>query len=146
MKAKKKIFKARNGSPFSVKDAQKIGEELESIKQKENLTPISVLKRAKDKKSILNQYFDWEDTIAAEKWRIQQARNIVNHVIEITVIRGEEIEQRAYFNVIASNDESIYTSLAEVIKTPSYRKQLLDEMKTILENLLRLMKLFSSLE
>ncbi len=142
----KKKFKARNGATFSVKDAQRIGEELELIKSREVLNPENVVKRAKDKKSILNKYFEWDNTEAAEKWRLQQARDIVNHVVEVIVIRGEQIEERAFFNVIAKNDDRIYVSFAEAVKIPSYRKQLLNEMQTKLENLLRLTKLFSSME
>ena len=142
----KKKFKARNGATFSVKDAQKIGEELELIKSKSVLNPTNVVARAKNKKSILNKYFEWDNTEAAEKWRLQKARDIVNHVVEVTVIRGEQVEERAFFNVIAKNDEKVYVSFAEAVKTPSYRIQLLNEMQNRLENLLRLIKLFSSME
>lgn len=145
MKSKKK-FKAREGSPFSVKDAQKIGEELELIKSKESLNPKNVLKRAKSKKSILHKYFEWDDSVASEKWRIQQARGIVNHVIEVVVVRGEEVEERAFFSVVVKKDESAYVTLSEAITIPSYKQQLLGEMETTLENLLRLIKLFSSMK
>ena len=91
MKIKK--FKARVGSPFKQKDAQEIGEELEKIKTKENLTPISVVERAKNKKSILHKLFEWDDSEAAEQYRLQQARNIVNHVVEVIVIRGNLEEE-----------------------------------------------------
>lgn len=141
----KKKFKARVGAPFSVKDAQKIGEELEQIKSQGVLNPSNVLKRAKNKKSILHQYFDWDNNEAGEKWRLHQARNIVNHVVEVVVIRGEQIEQRAFFNVVTKNDENVYVSLTEAISTPSYKKQLLREMEATLENLLRLIRLFSSI-
>jgi hypothetical protein len=144
MKTRK--FKARVGAPFSVHHAQKIGEELEQIKAKSTLTPENVVERAKDKKSILHQYFDWDNTEAAEKWRLSQARNITNHIMEIIVVRGEEIEEKAYFNVTAKNDENIYVSLSEAITTPSYKRQLLKEMESTLENLLRIIKLFSSME
>ena len=140
-----KKFKARTGAPFSVKDAQKIGEELELIKSKTDLNPENVVERAKNPKSVLHNYFEWDDTKGAEQYRIQQARNIVNHVVEVIVIRGENIEQRAFFNV-DKQGANVYVTLTEAIKTPSYRKQLLSEMETIMENLLRLIKLFSSME
>ncbi len=142
----KKKFKSRNGSPFLKKDTQKVGEELESIKSKENLTPFNIVERARNKKSILNKYFEWDDSEAAEKYRLQQARNIVNHVIEIVVIKGNRVEEKAYFNVITKNKESTYVSLTEVIKTPEYKKQLLREMETTMENLIKIIKLFSSME
>jgi len=142
MKVKK--FKARNGSPFKQKDAQEVGEELEKIKAKENLTPVSVVERAKNKKSILHKLFEWDDSEAAEQFRLQQARSIVSHVVEVVVIRGNEIEEKAYFNVVAKDEGNVYVSLTEAIKVPSYKKQLLKDMETTMENLLRLIKLFSS--
>ena len=144
MKAKK--FKARAGCPFSIKDVQKIGEELEDIKSRGNLTPNRIVDRAKNNKSILHQYFEWDDTEAAEKYRLQQARQITNHIIEVIVIRGEKVEERAYFSVTAKNDEVSYVSLSEAITNPSYKKQLLKDMEGTLENLLRIIKLFSSME
>jgi len=144
MKTKK--FKARVGAPFSVKDAQKVGEELEKIKAKGNLNPNNILESAKSKKSILHQYFDWDDTEAAEKWRISQARNITNHIIEVVVIKGKEHTHKAYFSVSVKNEEANYVSLTEAITIPNYRNQLLKEMETTLENLLKLIKLFSSMK
>ena len=144
MKVKK--FKARTGSPFKQKDAQKVGEELEKIKSKENLTPVSVVERAKNKKSILHKLFEWDDSEAAEQYRLQQARKIVSHVVEVVVIRGNEVEEKAYFNVVAKDEGNVYVSLTEAIKVPSYKRQLLKEMETHMENLLRLIKLFSSMQ
>ena len=134
----KKKFKSRAGAPFSVKDVQKIGEELEQIKSKSILNPNNIVERARNTKSVLHQYFDWDDTEAAEKWRLQQARNITNHILEVVIIKGNKIEQKAYFNVIAKNNKNAYVSLAEAITIPSYKKQLLKEMEVTLENLLKL--------
>jgi len=75
---------------------------------------------------------------------LQQARSIVSHVVEVVVIRGNEIEEKAYFNVVAKDEGNVYVSLTEAIKVPSYKKQLLKDMETTMENLLRLIKLFSS--
>ena len=142
----KKKFKAGKGSPFKKKDAQKIGEELEDIKSKENLTPVSVVKRAKNKKSVLHKLFEWDDSEAAKQYRLRQASQIVSHVIEVVVIQGEQVEEKGYFNVVAKGGENVYVSLTEAIKVPSYKKQLLKDMETHMENLLRLIKLFSSME
>lgn len=144
MKTKKK-FKARTGSPFSNKDAQKIGEELESIKSKGVLTTLSIVKRARNPKSVLYDYFEWSNTIAAEKFRLQQARNIVNHIIEVTVIEGNPVEERAYFSVVSEDKKNVYVSLTEAITVTSYKKQLFKEMESTLQNLLRLIRLFSSI-
>ncbi len=55
-------------------------------------------------------------------------------------------EVKAFFPVFTEENENIYVSVSEAISTPSYRKQLLKDMEATLENLLRLIKLFSSME
>jgi len=141
-----KKYKARKGAPFLKKDAQKVGEELAKVGKISNLTPEAVVETAKDKKSILNKYFDWNDDEAGEKWRLQQARNIVSHVVEIVIIRGKEEETKSFVAVVTQENERVYVTHAEAIKNPSYRKQLLGQMETTLQNLLNLIKIFSSLE
>lgn len=46
------------------------------------LNPKVVVKAAANSTSPLHDYFDWDDTIAAQRWRIVQARNLINVVVE----------------------------------------------------------------
>ena len=55
-------------------DAAKVYKEIGT----DNVTPESVLEKAKDKKSELHKCFDWDDKSAANKYRLQQARQIIN--------------------------------------------------------------------
>lgn len=55
-------------------DAQKVAEEIYSIG--EEATPQQILDKARDKKTELNKCFEWDDSKAAEKWRLQTARQI----------------------------------------------------------------------
>jgi len=138
-----KIFKARVGAPFKKEDAQKIGEEIESIKITEgSLTPELVVKYAKKKTNFLNQYFEWDDTEASKKWRLQQARNIVNHIVEVVIIKNEENDVKAYYSVITEEGNNEYVSRYEAITIKSYREQLIDEMETTLENLIKMLRMF----
>lgn len=142
----KKKFEAREGAPFPAKDAQLIGEELDYIKKVEHtLTPEIVVERARNEKSVLNKYFEWDNSSAGEKWRLQQARMITNHIIEVVVVRGEEVKVRGFVNVIGKSGGNIYVSHAEAIENKDYRKQLISQMQATLENLLKLIKIFSSL-
>lgn len=55
------------------------------------LTPDDVLKDARSKSSPLHGWFDWDDSSAAHKHRLYQARRLIN-VIEITPVRTERVE------------------------------------------------------
>ena len=54
--------------------AQKVAEEIASIG--ESATPQQIVDRARDENSELHKCFEWDDSIAAENWRKQQARII----------------------------------------------------------------------
>ena len=58
-------------------DAQKVANEI----GKEKITPYEVLEKAKDENSELHKCFEWNDSIAAEKYRLQQAGNILRMLV-----------------------------------------------------------------
>ena len=55
-------------------DANKCYSEIISL---ENITPSSLLERARDKESELHKCFEWDNDVAAERYRITQAGNII---------------------------------------------------------------------
>lgn len=58
-------------------DAQKVAEEIGT----EKITPEEVLEKARDKNSELNKCFEWNDSVAAEKYRLQQAGNVIRMLV-----------------------------------------------------------------
>lgn len=138
-----KIFKARTGSPFKKEEAQIIGETLDGIR-KENggsLKNEVIVKEAKNKKNPLHEHFEWDDNVCGEKYRIQQARNITNHIVEEVIVDGTPIEQRSFLSVV-EQEECVYVSREDAITNVDYKKQILDQMITTLENLTVNMKIF----
>lgn len=64
-------------SNFHKADAQKCFEEMGSA----DITPEKVLEIAKDENTELHKCFEWDDNKAAEKYRLQQARSIIQFLI-----------------------------------------------------------------
>jgi len=64
-----------------------IVKELTRIEDSEGrLTPDAVVKAAQSPKSPLHRFFEWDNTEAARKYRIEQARELIREVrIEMTV-------------------------------------------------------------
>ena len=60
-------------------DAQKVAEEILSIG--ESATPEQIVEKAKDESTEIHKCFTWDDTVAAEKWRLHEARQIVCHLV-----------------------------------------------------------------
>jgi len=140
-----KKYKARNGAPFKQEDAQKIGEIIAKIETKHGkCKPEHLVKEAKTNKT-LKKLFIWNKDKALIQCQLQQAREIINHVVEVVVVSGTETEQRSFVSV-TSEEESVYVSRDVAIETPDYRKQLMDRMITTLENLTITLKSFKQFD
>lgn len=62
-------------------DANKVALELEALG--EEVTPEAIVIRAQDDSSELHKCFTWDDTEAAQKWRIQEARHIMCELVYV---------------------------------------------------------------
>lgn len=59
-------------------DAEKCYSEIETL---QNRTPQNVLDLARNENSELHKCFEWDDSKAAESYRLQQARNVIQHLV-----------------------------------------------------------------
>ena len=64
--------------PFKA-DAQKVADEILEIGQE--VKPEQIVEKARDEGTELHKCFEWDDTKAAEKYRVYQARQIVCHLV-----------------------------------------------------------------
>ena len=64
---------------FHGADAQKVAEEITSIG--ESPTPQDIVNAARNPDTELHKCFEWDDAIAAERYRIVQARYVVHHLV-----------------------------------------------------------------
>ena len=141
--AKKKYIPS-GSAPFGKKDAQVVGEHLETLMKKlgGELTTDAILEDAKKKRSILHKYFDWDDTTAAHQYRLQQARHIISGVVEVTVIDNENQNVRSFYNVSKSKGRNVYVTLQTAIKEPDYLEQLVNDAKDSMKQLQNTLSLF----
>ena len=119
------IYQWREGARFSV-DAQKAGNELERIRTKHNgrLEPDWVVHAAKSDKNPLHGLFEWNDTVAAQNYRVSQARHVIRS-IEVVIEEAERPKPvRAFVSVVRDRDQS-YTSVSHAMSDPELRKQVL---------------------
>ncbi len=144
----KKKYEAREGAPFKKREAQIYGERLEYIaaKNKGKVTSIAIVSDAKSGSSPFHNYFEWDDRKASDQYRLHQARVLINHIVEVVVIKGIPSKQRSFFNVSNGGGKKVYVTLRTAVTNKSYRLQLLNQLINILENGTELMKLFRSYE
>lgn len=95
-------------------DANDVGAELEYIQEKQELTPENVVEYAKDTNTTLNKLFEWNDEIAGKKWRIQQARKILNNItVEIVGKDEQKRPIRAFVKTTTKKEE--YRNIESVV-------------------------------
>ena len=67
------------------------------------ITPEVIVREASDKSSPLHSYFEWDDEKAGHRWRVQQARILLNN-IQVKVVSDGEERQISVFEVTSSSE------------------------------------------
>jgi len=97
------------------------------------LEPAGVVKEARSEKSPLHSWFDWDETEAAHKWRLHQARNLLRVMVTYSFSGKRKIVTRVYVSLTTDRGEGGYRTTVSVMSDPELRAQLLadalDEMK-----------------
>lgn len=115
----------KNGLNIKLSDVQKVGNELQRLIDKNGgqIKPLFVVESARKRSSPLHKYFDWNDTVAAGRWRVHQARSLISWV-QIELIKGKS--SRAFVNIDdVSTGQQVYLSLERALSDSVLRKQLL---------------------
>ncbi len=105
-------------------DAQKCYEEIMEIcEDLESATPQAVLERARDESSELHKCFTWDDSIAAEKWRVNEARLVTRQlVIKEVEVPKDRPEIRLFYK---TDNESGYKPTEIIVRKEDEYKKLL---------------------
>ena len=94
----------------------------------DEVKPEQVVAKAKDKDSELHKCFDWNDTSAAEKYRLFQAKQVINHLIVIKRDVEEPEKEPVQFRVMLKNKKSYDSGYKQTIvmvrDEDEYRKML----------------------
>ena len=108
-------------------DAQAVGERLAALEARGRLTPESVLRDAKCPDSVLHPQFEWDDSKAANEYRLWQARQIIR--VSVTVIPNAEKEYHAYVSLKDDRKQEGggYRSTVSVLKHSVRRDAMLRE-------------------
>lgn len=101
-------------------DAQKVADEIASIG--EEATPQQIVDKARSKDTELHKCFEWDNKMAAEKYRLHQARLVTNHLVFVTQEHKENYEVRVFQKV---NPERGYIQTKVIFKNEDMHEQLL---------------------
>lgn len=114
-------------------DAQLVGEELERLEVEGEVTPKMVLDFAEQNpESEMHKCFEWDDSEAAKKYRMQQAQQVLCSIsFKFKTSEEEPVQkQRIYLN-IKNTSEGIkkFKNIKEVLKNDDEYQQLVDRAK-----------------
>lgn len=126
-----KTFDWKPGSRIAL-DPNIAGAALEEIERKHGkVTPEIVLNEASANDHPLHGSFEWDDSAAARKWRLEQARYLVR-MITVTIEQFDRpTPVRAYVSVTQSNepDQRVYVGIESAMHDVEMREQVLSRAK-----------------
>ena len=125
----------RPGSRVSL-DADLAGRELERIRKANagQLTSEAVLERARSANCALHAHFEWDDSAAAEQYRLSQAGDLIRAItIDVTHSNIEPVKTIRAFVSVEREGRRSYTSTVVALSDQELRKQVIEKAWADLE-------------
>lgn len=109
-----------------------------------SLTPQNILDASRPKNALFHTLFQWDDNVAAEQYRLHQARVILNN-IEVTVVSDGQPKQISVYEVIKQPSSSqVYKNINSMtVSDIDFIKQKTIKELNILKDKLSVYKEFS---
>ena len=110
----------------------RIAEELAALAHRGRLVPKRVVDWArKNKRSVLHSCFEWDNTRAAEQYRLWQAQHLI---VSVEVVYEDGKKRQVYVSPLASRGKG-YRSLVDVLSAKESREQFLNQALDELERI-----------
>lgn len=106
-------------------DANKVFSEIGDY----GITPKQLLDKARDENSELHKCFEWDDSVAAEKYRLQQAQTVLRMIVVDT--QKKDVEPVRAFSL--SSEKSVYKPTRMILENVDEYQLLLKRARTELE-------------
>ena len=141
------VFQWKQGARIKA-DAQQAGILCSKLETEGRLTAKALLDESRAEGSPLHDEFEWNDGIAAEKYRENQARHIINCLV---TVHESASPTRSCFNIECKTAE--YRSVTAIMQNSESRDQLLslalrelDAFKQKFSSLSELAAVFAAIE
>lgn len=116
-------------------DATKVASELESLGSEYTLS--DVVEKARDSHSEMHSCFEWDDTVAGQKYRECQAGQMIRQLVIVRDNKNEQEKTNIRVFVSTGKRDNTYTSTKLIVK-----KQ--DEYEALLERALSELRAFKA--
>jgi len=110
-----------------------------------SLTAAAVVDAAKPKTSALHNHFEWKNTVAAEKYREEQARQLIRRVHIVNSKTDDDgttriVKVRA---LIHSAQRDAYVPMATVVLDPKLREEFIERLNVNLRGVAKQLREFN---
>lgn len=119
-------------------DAQRVADEIGNDK----ITPQKMVEKARNEQSELHKCFEWNDTVAAEKYRLQQAKI----VLSMLVFKPKTEEEQPVRIFSLTTEKSVYQPTKQFLVQADEYQDLLKRALAELETFKRKYSTLSELE
>ena len=122
--------------------AQEVGEYLEQLEARDGcVTALSLLNESRAEDAPLHKCFEWDDSKAAEKYRLHQARAIIANIT--IAVPDSEVKPRGFVAVTKYRSPGRFVSVSRAMTTPDMRAQVL---RNAISELLNFRRKYSELQ
>lgn len=107
-------------------DVQAAGEQFEMLERTVGLTAENVLEANRAEETPLHDEFEWQDDVAAEKYRLHQAGNLIRFICIASETEQQSIPIRAFLKTEAAQP---YKSLNVIMQSADDYAAMLDRAR-----------------
>jgi len=105
--------------------ANVFGQEFLKLEKRKKTTPQDVVDIARPKKAPLHDAFEWDDSVAGEAWRRDQAGSMIRALVVVHVEKGETRKIRAIVSISNNITGRQYMSIGKVLKSEDLTKAMI---------------------
>lgn len=121
-------WKAGAQFPVKAEAAASTIRKLQASFGRDSISARELLDASRDENAPLHSCFEWDDSVAAEKYRLWQARHIINS-IEVTIVADTDkaVTTRLFLNVkqVAPKVQGEFVGVDVVLGNKDYRARVL---------------------
>lgn len=115
--------------------AQVVGEHVEALEKRDgDVTRESFLESARDEGSVVHNLFEWNDSIAGERWRLHQAGKILTNLkVNIVYEEKEPVKVKAFLNAVPGSSKGRFFNVQAALSRVDTRAGVLQRAKEELQ-------------
>jgi hypothetical protein len=131
------VYGYRSGHGFREVSAQVVGETIDRMMEtRGEITPAEVVEESRPANAPLHPLFEWDDSVAAEKYREDQARAVIrSYVIIVRDDQGNEHQELRNVSIAQpfDHDGPAYVQARRAMEDPGLRARVIALQKSQLD-------------